>query len=65
MIVTYGPVGNRIGGWNIIDEQNMTVRLIHASISVLLLLVAPLLPQLPLSKPKKENRRPKEENQKL
>ncbi len=22
---TYGQVGNKIGGWNVIDEQNITV----------------------------------------
>ncbi len=33
-------------------------------LSVMLLLVVALLPQLSLSKPKKENRQPKEENQK-
>jgi hypothetical protein len=33
-------------------------------LSILLVVVAALLPQLPLGKPKKKNRQPKEENQK-
>ncbi len=30
--LSYGQVGNRIGGWNIFDEQNRTDSEIHAFI---------------------------------